>query len=63
MGNVASQVTPPQPHGSETEAVEVETVTTPKFTPADPIPEQVSDEQDPPQGSEMESDDYHKIST
>ena len=47
----------------ETETVEVETVTMPKFTPPDPIPEQVSNEQDPPQGSEMESDDYHKIST
>ena len=63
MGNVASQTIPPQPHSSETETVEVETITTPKFTPPDPIPEQVSDEQDPLQGSEMESDDYHKIST
>ena len=62
-GNVASQTTPPQPRSSETETVEVETVTTPKFTPPDPIPEQVSDEQDPLQGSEMKSDDYHKIST
>ena len=57
MGNIASQATPPQPCGSETETIEVETVTTLKFTPPDPIPEQVSDEQDPPQGSEMESDD------
>ena len=63
MGNIASQATPPQPRGPETETIEVETVTTPKFTPPDPIPEHVSDEQDLPQGSEMESDDYHKIST
>ena len=41
----------------------METITTPKFTPPDPILEQVSDEQDPLQGSEIESDDYHKIST
>ena len=63
MGDVALQVTPPQPCSSETETVEVETITMPKFTPPDPIPEQVGSEQDLPQGSEMESDDYHKIST
>ena len=63
MGNVASQTIPPQPHSSEPETVEVETITTPKFTPPDPILEQVSNEQDPLQGSKMESDDYHKIST
>ena len=53
MGNVASQTIPPQPRSSETETVEVETVTTPKFTPPEPIPEQVSDKQDPLQGSKM----------
>ena len=62
-GNIASQVTPPQPRGPETETVEVEIVTMPKFTPPDPIPGHISDEQDLPQGSKMESDDYHKIST
>ena len=37
MGDVASQVTPPQPHSFEIEIVEVETITTTKFTPLIPF--------------------------